>query len=839
MVVGRNFSPGRLLRRGRYPVSKACMYVCLVVVLLSFLNTPGTNEFENGLVQTITHSSAHAANPSQHRRLGGALAHGLFGAANYCPPLVGAVSMIIVVACVIATEGIFEALNHMTHDTPFAELILAIENEMMIVGFMAFLLKIILNVTTIIDSTWLLALEYADLLVPIITFIRCFLGIGLIYMSIAICRSWGKAYHFHHMEIMDSYLDKANTFWSKGYMSWIPLSTINSQMEFRIFHHIFCEQFMIQRSEFAFDEYVHRIFEKFLLRIIGMHEIDWFLICIMTLLNWMRIDLKLDIADCTRGKKVATYCSSYYDCTCHRNASMVDFIIVGGAIFAFTLFLAFLSRTYELRLMASRGVHSADDYALFLDQSEKEAQTQKKSDRKRFNSETLKVAISKVKEKLEAAKAEEENNLYSIVGDFVHVVTTTCLCPGCLMGSKSFHVCGKKPSHTSSKIAIVEEFNELDEEEDKGWPGKPPAPTSGLSRQATMRDGKAGAAASAPAPPAKTIGSILYRGASVAGKQLESFSSSLILTRTSEAALDQGEDLSRIFLFKNPALYFDAVAITMMPISFYLALWITNFVDVAAYMDNTVGWQIASIAPGIAAAICYMYSVRVASLLQAVTQIDHDAVEEILEQTEGAKHLQQEMREKILAKLEEIGDPRLELNNLFRSIDDNGSGLLSRNEFQLFLNELNITFSRRKWAQIYAEIDRDNSDEIDYDELFLFIFPDSNEAKRMEYKRIRNIEKRVSRKVEIMRNKISLKPPSRRSSSNIITLDVISQSTKRSSSQIASLSLDSNDAEHGVGNLSPKSRLGSMDSDDDNAMIGALDTIGESDSIASSWNQAK
>lgn len=57
---------------------------------------------------------------------------------------------------------------------------------------------------------------------------------------------------------------------------------------------------------------------------------------------------------------------------------------------------------------------------------------------------------------------------------------------------------------------------------------------------------------------------------------------------------------------------------------------------------------------------------------------------------------------------------------------------LSRKEFKLFLTELQIHFSNKRWRQIFGEIDKNFDNEISFDELFLFLFPDHDEAKVSE-----------------------------------------------------------------------------------------------------------
>ena len=51
----------------------------------------------------------------------------------------------------------------------------------MIVGFMAFLLKVIVNAQEHIDHDWYSAIEFADLVIPITSMIYMIIGLLLMY----------------------------------------------------------------------------------------------------------------------------------------------------------------------------------------------------------------------------------------------------------------------------------------------------------------------------------------------------------------------------------------------------------------------------------------------------------------------------------------------------------------------------------------------------------------------------------------------------------------------------------------------------------------------------------
>ena len=67
----------------------------------------------------------------------------------------------VIIASVIAVDILFHGLFILTDDTPFAKMIHAIEKELMIVGFTAFIFKIIINASNILTGDYLYALEFA------------------------------------------------------------------------------------------------------------------------------------------------------------------------------------------------------------------------------------------------------------------------------------------------------------------------------------------------------------------------------------------------------------------------------------------------------------------------------------------------------------------------------------------------------------------------------------------------------------------------------------------------------------------------------------------------------
>eukprot|EP00981_Chlorochromonas_danica_P006342 scaffold1365_cov163-Ochromonas_danica.AAC.32 len=207
--------------------------------------------------------------------------------------------------------------------------------------------------------------------------------------------------------------------------------------------------------------------------------------------------------------------------------------------------------------------------------------------------------------------------------------------------------------------------------------------------------------------------------------------------------------LDDLFFLSRPGLYFDMVRLLPLALSLYIALWCVQYCAL-----KTQGlYKFLSAMPAVLSIFCLIYTVKCAALLKAIYHIDKDAMLEVLEQTEGSRLLGETIREKLLSKLDLMGDPYSELRNLFRSIDFDHSNRLSRLEFEILMDKLDINFSKRKWKQIYHEIDRNYDDEVSFDEFFFFLFPNHDVSVAMERKRLKIIRRRVAAKTVVARQR--------------------------------------------------------------------------------------
>ena len=196
-----------------------------------------------------------------------------------------------------------------------------------------------------------------------------------------------------------------------------------------------------------------------------------------------------------------------------------------------------------------------------------------------------------------------------------------------------------------------------------------------------------------------------------------------------------------LFWFRQPALYFEAVELLLLAVSFYIALWLTVMLTAAP----TGYWKVLSILPGLLICGLFFHIVKTAALLRAISAVDTDVMLEVIEETEAAQQLSAELRAKVVGHLSSAGsDNYVELERLYKQIDLNNSNSLSRSEFSEFLSLLDISFSSKKWERIFKEIDRNYDNEISFQEFFLYLFPDHDLALSLELRRLKAISRRVA-----------------------------------------------------------------------------------------------
>eukprot|EP00597_Dinobryon_sp_UTEXLB2267_P005104 CAMPEP_0170070240 /NCGR_PEP_ID=MMETSP0019_2-20121128/8612_1 /TAXON_ID=98059 /ORGANISM="Dinobryon sp., Strain UTEXLB2267" /LENGTH=705 /DNA_ID=CAMNT_0010278481 /DNA_START=732 /DNA_END=2849 /DNA_ORIENTATION=- len=205
----------------------------------------------------------------------------------------------------------------------------------------------------------------------------------------------------------------------------------------------------------------------------------------------------------------------------------------------------------------------------------------------------------------------------------------------------------------------------------------------------------------------------------------------------------KGDHIKDLFWWSNPDLYFQVVRFFIMLIALYLALWLVDFTS----GDVGSGRSALAILPGILSLLNYIYVVKTAALVRAMHNLDFEATQQVLNQTDGSRALEKRIRDALLPKLGTEGDLRKRVYDLFCEIDYNFSGSIMRQEFSIYLNKLGIVLNRKQWKETFRNIDTDSNESISFQEFFIFLYPEHRAAVRSERRRLLTISHRVEHSV--------------------------------------------------------------------------------------------
>ena len=124
---------------------------------------------------------------------------------------IGTYSVLIIIGFIIILKQLIEGMYAFTHDGAFHGMVKKIEEELMIVGSSSFIFKVVLNTTSFGSNKWAYPLEFGEVLVPLIAFSYCFIGIFLVIVSLKQCFTWSRAHNLNVVEILDDYFTASKT----------------------------------------------------------------------------------------------------------------------------------------------------------------------------------------------------------------------------------------------------------------------------------------------------------------------------------------------------------------------------------------------------------------------------------------------------------------------------------------------------------------------------------------------------------------------------------------------------------------------------------------------------
>jgi hypothetical protein len=180
-----------------------------------------SNRMESSFINIGSYSSSFSSNGRSLSGGGGedsehAAGHpSLFHALPAIHAEQGTYGVLIIILFILLLKQILGGLHALTHDTPFHGMVGNIEEELMVVGSSSFIFKVVLNTTNFGSNEWAYPLEFGEILVPLVAFSYCFLGVLLILISLKQCYTWSRAHNLKVLEILDDYFEASKTLFFK------------------------------------------------------------------------------------------------------------------------------------------------------------------------------------------------------------------------------------------------------------------------------------------------------------------------------------------------------------------------------------------------------------------------------------------------------------------------------------------------------------------------------------------------------------------------------------------------------------------------------------------------
>ena len=188
-------------------------------------------------------------------------------------------------------------------------------------------------------------------------------------------------------------------------------------------------------------------------------------------------------------------------------------------------------------------------------------------------------------------------------------------------------------------------------------------------------------------------------------------------------------NLSKIFLFNRPKLFFGAVEAILLLQCFYISMVATQLIPLALISFHNAAWIVGFLIPiGFNFMIIQML-LNKAVLLRAVHTLEREVAGGVCEDAVEEKHAISNLREAVKIKFEEEEIPECEqktyLYGYFFRYDVKRKNLIDQSDFRKILGDLRIYMSRESFHILWQAVDFDLSGELDWNEIEEIFFPKS------------------------------------------------------------------------------------------------------------------
>lgn len=620
-------------------------------------------------------------------------------------------------------------------------------------------------------AIWIESIDFSHI---VLFFMALFFVVHACFI-ILLSKQVSDEYQHHHYMMTRDILDqiKNNTsYWGEYFYKhkWIPGSHLRKLVEFKIIHGLFRDAFSLPQS-FNFAAYLTGYHEKYALELLDVGVFSWMVMIAFAGLNFLRIVI-IDAMDISCTSTILGFNVHYLEASAdhsagaggHRramtnflfsnrrrlainylsdtlpdcNARMLSiFIATGYGLLLSLIFVRFLARFYELRLIRYAGVSLVGDYEALLRQQMKVDERRKnhtdngkimvaKSFKKPLGKE---VSMRHLKNSVEYEKKAEvsgKQGRVNRVHDYLYrLEDSTYLLLAGVFGSIRYMAaaigrrggCVARGSQIQAHLSS-EALNSSSHENSNSM--------RKIVSKGLRRTGSGGREVFSKRSPGSSE-------PKEEAKQPDSGDASSIRKKA---------DFSEIYLFKSEHLYFRLVEIVVMLDCVYMALWAANFISLANSFEEATVLQFVMVIPIVLSLPILGTIIALSAKLSAIRELDFEVIGKVLENDEEFDENIKRLRNRIDAKVAEWQSTHQDvLEEMLIELNPQSDGQINRYMFRRLLRLLRIYMSDAKVFHLFNMIDVNKDGDLSVDELLNVIFVSN--AKKTQKKKDEELLKSV------------------------------------------------------------------------------------------------
>eukprot|EP01041_Mallomonas_annulata_P003493 gene3493-6953_t len=700
----------------------------------------------------------------------------VFGMVTEMNAGVGTVGFVAVIMFLIVFDYITNLLKMLEEDYHAVyEMIQAVYKELMIMGFMSFAIMMLESSTKEVHNVWMEAIDFAHIILFFVAIFFVIHATFLIFLSVSLAKGYRRSHVHDEADIIAKVaeLQNKNSYIEKFLYdnSFLPLSNLRHNVEFKVLYHLFRDTFDLPIA-FDFAHYLTLCTEKYALSILEISSFQRCLLAMVVCINLIRIELlrgtDTQTAACIQHTDSGSSSSveEHTSTTCSEEM-IFTFCLTGYSMIAWSVFLVYLARYYETRLIKHSGAKTVAMYQQYLAEKRKrdkiilkrnsmQASSQSRHGERdrdrdtdhssRANShhqlmdiedgmkrkELTMLELKQNIEKLKIEKLEERKHATRAVFGMYFAIEESIYYYTCLPVIQFFKKPNKpegivhpnnasatttsaQPLHTTTTTimeymsstkrlsavpenmrescrkasAAVKYLNETDSS--KASISNKVHPINSTERLIDSKEDEMNTASPDNAEHEHEHDNEEDVDGDDNGVVTENF----MVTRKTKA-----ETFADIYFLGNENIFMRTVELTIMLNCMWLSLWATNYITLANQSSNAVLWMMPVLG----------LVVKTSAKLVAITKFDLEVFSKVLETAEETTLLVKELRHKIITQTAQLVGGRSQkelIDELFREIDIDGSGSISKIEFRRFLRVLDLNFSKNKFNHLFQAIDQD------------------------------------------------------------------------------------------------------------------------------------